>query len=240
MAGDRPDWRKGTVAHRCTGGACPVSDVQDWNKVVMAYPPGDPQLTKDYEDWVHGTVYEEGSSACLYDCGAILVHDIGLKTEKFTDEQVITLTSAQVPLLGFMVRAAVHGCEEDSTVAELLYLTVDDESYAGEYYTNVFFTAVGDSGYYAELILNGAKTTYGYYKANLDENGEELSINSNLTQAVLGALEQGAHTFVMDGTITTLNECRRLLFAKVYMLYGNSANFAFGRRRAKGDGGITW
>jgi len=61
MSDDRSDWRKSEIQLKYEGQM--VDDVQDWNKIVMAFQAGSAELENDYPDWVKGTVYEEGSTA---------------------------------------------------------------------------------------------------------------------------------------------------------------------------------
>jgi hypothetical protein len=241
MAGDRPDWRKGTVAHRCTGGACPVSDVQDWNKVVMAYPPGDPQLTKDYEDWVHGTVYEEGSSACLYDCEKLLIHDIGEKTDSFTDEVVKTLTAAQAAFTGILIQIAFSkgGYEGDNT----LYITEDVDGHVLlPYIWTKFSSTEEEASKYFSIFSNSLTPTVLIATDPVappvaTEKDYELYARVYYYPCVLN---EGERTFTLDVEFPAGGDpARTLHFLKIYLLYSTGV-WLLARFQDKGEGGITW
>ena len=241
MAGDRPDWRKGTVAHRCTGGACPVSDVQDWNKVVMAYPPGDPQLTKDYEDWVHGTVYEEGSSACLYDCEKLLIHDIGEKTDNFTDEVVIDLTAEQAAWSGVLLQCAL---EQNTAIHPVefyprVYIDMDPYDYLEDFGTYYYNSELTTETYLEMIVCSDANFTL---TVSDPINGGSEKTGNLAGQTVLTPFPftEGEHTFTLDALLTYISNPGVILhFFKLYLIY-SSERWGFARYYPKGQGGITW
>jgi hypothetical protein len=207
----------------------------------MAYPPGDPQLTKDYEDWVHGTVYEEGSSACLYDCEKLLIHDIGEKTDDFSDEVVLDLTAAQCAYTGIMWLAALSVEAAYAPGVVYPHATVEGKKYTGEY-TTVINTNVATATKYAQIFASSDNplTIIGQDPVGGDpETGKADELNITLEHSPI-VLTPGDTTFRLDAEFCGDGGGKPVLHVLKWYLIYSSGIWGMARFRAKGDGGITW
>jgi hypothetical protein len=190
---------------------------------------------------VHGTVYEEGSSACLYDCEKLLIHEIGEKTADFSDEVTINLTAAQAAYSGILVQLALSKRAEPFDRILSFEELVDSISMFPSGAAEAMSTEE-EATVWIEAFVLSATPLYLKVSDPVSPDpypGKTYTREITIPYSKLNILE-GETVFHLDGYFTTSGTPPAIMhFLKFFLIYG-SGTWGLGRFRAKGDGGITW